>query len=84
MIPIHELLSRIQWDEEFGKGNFTIGYYDRVENKIVKVSLHEVIFEHENHHSFKAMDRDGIVQTIPFHRIKEVYKDNKLIWHRDH
>ena len=31
MIPIQELLSRIRWDESFGKGDFEIGYYDRVD-----------------------------------------------------
>lgn len=29
MIPIHELINRIRWDEALAKGNFIIGYYDR-------------------------------------------------------
>ncbi|MBW1963074.1 MAG: DUF504 domain-containing protein, partial [Deltaproteobacteria bacterium] len=25
MIPVHELLNRIRWDKDFGKGSFEIG-----------------------------------------------------------
>jgi uncharacterized protein (UPF0248 family) len=25
----------------------------------------------------------GITRTIPLHRIREVYRNGKLIWHRD-
>lgn len=84
MTSIRELLSRIQWDKEFGKGDFVIGYYDRLEDTIIKVALEEIIFEGGNHHSFKTLNSDGIMQTIPFHRVKEVYKNNQLIWHRDY
>jgi hypothetical protein len=28
VIPIHELLARIRWDPEFGRGRFEIGYLD--------------------------------------------------------
>jgi uncharacterized protein (UPF0248 family) len=57
MQQIHELLNRIHWDEEFGKGNFELGFLDHVEEKIIR---------------------------LPFHRIKTVYKNGELIWHREH
>jgi uncharacterized protein (UPF0248 family) len=28
MTPLHELLNRIRWDPEFGRGQFKIGYLD--------------------------------------------------------
>ena len=34
MIPIHELINRIRWNEAFAKGNFIIGYYDRKNKKL--------------------------------------------------
>ena len=37
MIPIHQLLSRIRWDPEFGRGTFDLGYFDRVEERVVIV-----------------------------------------------
>jgi len=84
MIPIHELLNRIHWDKEFGQGDFVIGYYDRVEDRIVRVPLREIFFEPDDHFSFDLLDHDGVLHSIPLHRIKEVYKDKELIWHREH
>ena len=52
MIPIHELLSRIRWDETFGQADFIIGYYDRVEDRIIRVPLRELYFEADDHFAF--------------------------------
>jgi len=82
MIPIHELLNRIKWDDEFGRAEFLIGYYDRVQNKIIRVPLKEMSFEKEDHFDFELIDDIGEKHTIPLHRIREVYRDSKLIWNR--
>lgn len=82
MMPIHELLNRIRWDKDFSKGDFKIGYFDRIENKIILVALQEIHFDEEDHFSFQIMDEEGAIHTIPLHRIKEVYKDGHLIWNR--
>lgn len=83
MIPIQKLLSRIRWDESFAKGNFEIGYYDRVDERIVRVPLQQVHLAPGEHFFFQATDADGYVHEIPFHRVKEVYKNGELIWHRE-
>ncbi|HHY84506.1 MAG TPA: DUF504 domain-containing protein [Verrucomicrobia bacterium] len=82
MIPIHELLSRIRWDPEFAKGNFQLGYYDRTEDRIVTVPLKEVLFPPENPSCFEVVGPDGRIHKVPFHRVREVYKDAQRIWHR--
>ncbi len=84
MIPIHELLNKIRWDSEFGKGIFEIGYYDRMEREIIRVSFEKVHLEKGNHATFQLMDLNEELQTIPFHRVREVYKDGDLIWSRSH
>ena len=84
MIPIHELLNRICWDREFGKGIFEIGYYDRIERKIIRVSFEKILLEKGNHATFQLQDTSGELQTIPFHRVREVYKDEALFWSRLH
>ncbi len=84
MMPIHELLSRIRWDRQFGEGEFVIGYYDRLEDCVIRVALRELFFQPDNHFAFDLIDHDGALHTIPLHRIREVYKDGKLIWHRAH
>ncbi len=84
MIPIHELLSRIHWDRDFGTGNFIIGYYDRVTDTIIRVPLVELHFEPGDRFSFDLVDEAGEVHSIPLHRIKEVFRDGVLIWQRKH
>jgi len=84
MIPIHELLNKIRWDSEFGKGIFEIGYYDRMERKIIRVPFEKILLEKGNHATFQLMDVNEELQTIPFHRVREVYKDGDLIWSRSH
>ncbi len=82
MIPIQDLLNRIRWDKEFGKGAFEIGYIDHISRKIVHTPLEKMQFEEGNHFSFKIEDPEGNLQAIPFHRIREVRKDGALIWSR--
>ncbi|HEX2529995.1 MAG TPA: DUF504 domain-containing protein [Burkholderiaceae bacterium] len=42
MMPIQELFHRIQWDPEFGKAEFMIGYHDRLAKRIVRVPFQRV------------------------------------------
>jgi uncharacterized protein (UPF0248 family) len=84
MIPIHEVLSRIRWDRQFGEGDFVIGYYDRVEDAVIRVPMRELFFRPDNHSAFDLIDRDGVLHSVPLHRIREVYRNDKLIWHRAH
>ena len=82
MIPIHELLNRIRWDEAYGNADFVIGYYDRVEDKVITVSLKELFFVKEDHFDFELIDEDGITHTIPLHRIRQVFRNGELVWER--
>jgi uncharacterized protein (UPF0248 family) len=84
MIPIQELLNRIRWDESFGKGDFEIGYYDRVDEAINRIPLGDIHITPGDHFFFSAVGPDGAIHEIPFHRVKQVYKNGKLIWHREH
>jgi len=82
MIPIHQLLSRIRWDREFGAANFVIGYHDRVEDEIILAPFSDLIFPPDRSDLVGIMDPDGVVRSIPLHRIKKVFRDRKLIWER--
>lgn len=81
METIRELLSRIRWDEEFGRGTFEVGIYDRVDDAVEFHSLEELHMETGNHFSFTLVV-EGEVLTIPFHRIREVRKNGQTIWRR--
>jgi uncharacterized protein (UPF0248 family) len=82
MIPIHELLNRIRWDPEFAKGDFRLGYFDRAEDRIVLVPLKEVTIPEDRPHAFHLTDPEGQIHRIPFHRVREVYRDSRRIWQR--
>lgn len=84
MIPIHKLLNRIRWDTEYAKADFKIGYYDRVEDKIIVVPMKQIFIEPGNHFSLDVLDDSTELHMIPFHRIRQVFKDDKLIWERAH
>ncbi len=82
MIPIHELLNRIRWDEAYGKADFVIGYYDRMEDRILTVPLQELYFDSEDHFDFQLLDAEGVTHTIPLHRIRQVFRNGELVWER--
>src|SRR5438876_12282045 len=82
MFPIHELLNRIRWDPEFAKGDFQLGYYDRAEDRIILVPLKEITFPEDSPQTFQLVGLEGQVHRIPFHRVREVYRNAQRIWHR--
>jgi uncharacterized protein (UPF0248 family) len=84
MIPIHELLNRIRWDKDYASAEFSIGYYDRLEDEIIIVPFADVIFDEEDHFAFYILNHDGDHHHIPYHRVKSVYRNGELIWHREY
>ena len=83
MLPIHELLNRIKWDSEFGDADFVVAYQDRYKNELTRVPLTKLFFDKQDHFDFELIDETGRTHTIPLHRIREVYRNGKLIWHRN-
>ncbi|HSD40707.1 MAG TPA: DUF504 domain-containing protein [Burkholderiales bacterium] len=82
MIPIQDLLHRIQWDPEFGKADFEIGYFDRVAREIVRVPFRHVRFEKGEHFALEAVEENGSIHAVPLHRVRQVWRNGKLIWQR--
>lgn len=48
------------------------------------VPLAEVHQDADSHFNFEVTDDEGVVHSVPYHRVKEVWKDGVLIWHREH
>jgi len=84
MQPIHELLNRIRWDPNWQGGRFEIGYYDRLREEVIRVPLKELHFSGDDGFEFQLRDEEGELHHIPLHRIKAVYRDGLLIWHREY
>jgi uncharacterized protein (UPF0248 family) len=82
MEPVQDVLNRIRWDSEYAKSQFTIGYYDRIEDTIIHVPFKELYFDDSDHFDFQIVDENGVTHTIPLHRIREIYKNGDIIWRR--
>ncbi len=82
MEPIQKLLNRILWDPDFRASSFEIGYLDHVERTIIHVPFRNVRIQSGKRFSFEYEDETGRIRSIPFHRIREVYRDGILIWKR--
>jgi len=84
MKPVQEMLNRIRWDEAWADDEFNIGYYDRVEQRVVVVAFKEIFFPKDDHFSFDLIDQEGEWHSVPYHRVKAIYRNGRLIWHREH
>ena len=83
MQPLQDLLHRIKWDPEFGKGEFALGYYDRVVHQETIVPFASISFDAQRPGIFSFLDEEsGAVSHIPLHRVRTVYKDGAVIWQR--
>jgi len=82
MVPIHDVLHRIQWDRAWRASRFELGYLDRVAGTIVRVPFGEAHLEADRPAAMTLRDADGAVLTIPLHRVRQVWKDGVLIWER--
>jgi uncharacterized protein (UPF0248 family) len=82
VITIEDLLHRLQWDPAFARGAVLVGYHDHVGDRIVRVPFDRLNLTRGRHFSFEAIEDDGSVHLVPFHRVREVWRDGRLIWER--
>ena len=82
MLPIQKLLSRIRWDPRIGHGIFAVGYFDRAERRIVVAPFDTIHFPPDAPLMLEIRDDEGIAHRIPFHRVRRVYRDGRIIWER--
>ncbi len=84
MQTVREILNRIRWDDSLAGSEFKIGYYDRLQNGLIVVAFKEVIFPKGDRFAFEVIDEEGAVHSVPYHRVKAIYRNDCLIWHREH
>jgi uncharacterized protein (UPF0248 family) len=82
MIPIQELLARIRWDPEFGRARVVIAYLDHKQDALVRVPFERIHMPEDHRFGFEAVEDDGTRHSVPYHRVREVWKDGALIWAR--
>ncbi len=82
MVPIQELLARIRWDPEFGRGEFVLGYLDHVNHDLRHVALRDAQPDPRNPSMLDIVDDQGRVISLPVHRIRQVLRNGEMIWQR--
>jgi uncharacterized protein (UPF0248 family) len=82
MTPIQDVLHRIRWDPGYGNARFELGYVDRVEGALVHVPFAPADFPTGEHFFVDVVAPDGSAHAVPLHRIREVWRDGVLVWHR--
>jgi uncharacterized protein (UPF0248 family) len=82
MAPIQDLLNRIRWDPIFAQGEFELGYFDRMEDRVVVIPFRLIQFPSGASDVFELMDSDGRIHRVPFHRVRDLFKNGQCIWHR--
>lgn len=82
MLPIQALLQRIRWDPAYRGSVYAIGYLDHVGRRIVRVPLGDVEVAPGDRFALAIADEDGVVRSIPLHRVRTVWRDGAAIWQR--
>lgn len=82
MIPIQDLLHRIQWDPDFARAAFVVGYHDRLTGRLVRVPYPRIRLGAGAQFAFEAQEDDGSVHSVPLHRVRKVWRNGTLIWER--
>lgn len=82
MIPIQDLLHRIRWDPVFGRGRFEIAYLDRVAGGVERLPFDALRLDPAHPFGFTVEGPDEEPRFIPYHRVREVYRDGVPIWIR--
>ncbi|MBI2647469.1 DUF504 domain-containing protein [Candidatus Woesearchaeota archaeon] len=78
MIPIKDLLNKIKWDKRENPKQYSIFYYDRILNRLIKIPYTKI---KKLEGSFMVLNNEE-ESNIPLHRIKKVMKNNIVVWER--
>jgi uncharacterized protein (UPF0248 family) len=82
MVPIQDVLHRIQWDPSCRGHRFDIGYLDRVAGAVVRVPLADAHLDAARPASLILRDAAGVALRIPLHRVRVVWRDGVSFWAR--
>jgi uncharacterized protein (UPF0248 family) len=82
VIPIQALLSRLRFDPEFARGKWEIAYLDRTRPALVRLPFEAVRTRSHIGFVFDVTDEEGVEHSIPYHRVRQVWHDGKVVWSR--
>ena len=48
----------------------------------MRVPFERLAFAEDHRSAFEAVEDDGSVHSVPFHRVRAVWRDGELVWSR--
>ena len=79
MQPIKSLLNKIKWDKREDPEQYSIFYFDRISKNLIELKYNDI---KKINGTFIIVERNDEEVNIPTHRIREVRKNNKIVWKR--
>ncbi len=79
MKPIKDVLNKIIWDTKEHPEEYVIGYYDRVQGKIIEITFKDIARIEEG---FIILEKGGEETMIQLHRVRIVKKKGEVVWQR--
>jgi uncharacterized protein (UPF0248 family) len=79
MMPIKDLLNKIKWDQRERPEDYTLFYYDRVNDKLKEIDYCSIKKIEDNFFILEGARKEV---AIPLHRIKKVKKKGIVVWER--
>ncbi len=79
MRPIKDLLNKIKWDKRENPEDYSLFYFDRISKELIKIDYTDIKSFEDN---FIVVEKNNEESFIPMHRIKEVRKNNIIVWKR--
>ena len=79
MLPIRHLLNKIKWDKRENPEDYSLFYFDRISKELIKINYIDIKKFEDN---FIVVEKNNEESFIPMHRIKEVRKNNLVVWKR--
>ena len=77
LVPITEVLRRIEYDPTLIQSDFSIRYYDRVEDQLLNVNFDEP------NTNISGPPNLSFIKALPEHRIQSVYYKSRKVWDRE-
>ena len=83
MHTVRDILGRVAHDDAFvGGATFEVGYYDRVADRVVFVSLAPSSLPSPLGGTLQLATPEGVVASIPLHRVRVIRRNGVAIWSR--
>ena len=76
MVYIGDLLNKLRFDKQFNPEEYTLVYFDRLEEKTFEVKFTHI----SRKGNFITVLKNGKEYSIPLHRVRQVKKLGKIVW----